>query len=295
MDEMQLLKDYGRSAGLVPADELSQAHARLLAEMSAEPTARPLRTSLRYFRRSRTPRLLGLSRRNALVACAISAAAVVTAVAVLAPDTLGGNVPAANAEAAQVLDRAAVVVLAEPFVEPRPDQFLYVRQEGAGEVWLSVDGTHDGLILSPGNRDLIPGCRNGKKDAIKGDRVVGTEVCAPEPAYLPDLPTDVNAMHQYLRTTYLPDSEGFTNRLAKGIKDLFLHYLRPQARAALLQAAGRFPGLTVIHDAADELGRHGIGIAWSSTGYDNLFLLDPNTYKVVGPKLAIVDHVEQRP
>ena len=198
-------------------------------------------------------------------------AAAITGVVVLAPDKVGGRVPPANAEAAQVLHLAAAAALQVPDVEPRADQFVYVKTLSAGrirEAWLSVDGTRDGIAVDPsvGPEPLpFPGCRNGRRAVVKGVRAdpARTEECVPEPAYLSDLPTDVDHMLAYLRT-----NEGGENgdpiTIAKGISDLLCDsYLRPAARAALFQAAAKLPGLTLVKDVTDGAGRHGTGIEWS--------------------------------
>ena len=159
---------------------------------------------------------------------------------------------------------------------------------------MSMDGQHDGLIISGGDPTLVSGCRDGMQDDYKGNVKVGRSACVPIPAYRSDLPTTGDAIYEYLRDTNSPGEAGFTNRTAKDIYELLRLYISPQARAALFEATSRFPGISVVPDAVVN-GQHGIGIGWQNSGHDNLFLFDPVTYLPIGPQFAVVDAVEQRP
>jgi len=72
------------------------------------------------------------------------------------------------------------------------------------------------------------------------------------------------------------------------------------------------PGFTLVPDAADGIGRHGVGIAWSlpDGGGKTVIIFDPKTYTELGPttwgaqgqkgtgallKLAIVNKAGQLP
>jgi hypothetical protein len=301
MDDVQLVRELGRDSPLPTADALAPARDRLSAAMTAERTG-----GTHPGRRVRRNRPL---RRLALAGWATAGvAAAVAAVLVLAPDKIGGQVPAANADAALVLHHAAVAALTLPDIEPRPDQFVYHKYADGSESWLSADGTHDSLTQGPGGADkhMLYGCRNGQRPVEKGDRVIGAEPCTPDPAYLPDLPTNADDMLAYLNRHH-SGRTGDANAMGKDILELIgWHYLRPQARAALFEAAGRIPGLRVVRPATDGGGRTGIGIAWSSQGKGGLIVFDANSYALLGAgpdprsmdavlQVAIVDRVGQRP
>jgi hypothetical protein len=220
----------------------------------------------------------------------------------------GDRPTGATPAAMEVLRRAAVAAIAQPFVEPRPDQFLYVEslEPGGGtrRDWLSIDGTRDSLIGvtagEPGSQ--WPGCVDGQRTQPRqGDPAWGTvtEPCDPEPTYLPDAPTDAAAMVAYLEAM---GGHPGPNSMAKNI--LFLmsgHYLRPQARAAVFEAAATIPGLDIVPETTDGAGRPGVGVGWTYTTR-SVMVFDPVTYAFLGFEggtsqvaMTIVDAAGQLP
>jgi hypothetical protein len=137
-------------------------------------------------------------------------------------------------------------------------------------VWLSADGTHDGLIEQDATAgqsstdEILPGCHNGKAAFIgKDGKVVPGRFgpCLPTPAYRPGLPTDADGMLRHLRNGKgaLTDADLF-----KMIADLLREsYLSPPQRAAVFEAASRLSGAVVVNDVADAAGRHGVAVAWT--------------------------------
>ena len=274
-----------------------------------------------------TTRVRRRSRQIAVAAAITTAAAagiatvlVLAPITTLSPGSPGG--PPAQAAAAEILHRAAVAAGNEPDVQPRPAQYVYVRSQDAGgvrEVWLSVDGTRDGLVRSRQATLPLPGCRNGRQVVVKGDRVLPgvTEPCTPYPAYRPHLPTTTQAMLAYLRRDAGGDAgrtpETVLNSLAKTVLSLSGEsYVRPRSRAALCEAAAKLPGMQVIPDAVDGAGRHGLGVAWTYSGGRMTLVFQPSTYLFLGThndppnaesssggtailQRAIVDRVGQRP
>ncbi|MEH0983699.1 CU044_5270 family protein [Micromonospora sp. CPCC 205556] len=315
MDDLQLLSEVGRETPLPSADDLTPARDRLLAAITAEravagpamtgPTAAPGTAGTRGRRRRSRPV------RRLLVAgmATLGLAAAATGVLVLGPDQVGGEVPAANA--AEILDRAAAAALTRPQVAPRPDQFIYTRSRSGGterEAWLSVDGTHDGLIRSTDPRDPaeypVPGCRDGRAAAVKGDRVVPkvTVPCKPEPAYRADLPTDADAMLEYLKRNASGGGPTDTNAMAKDVMVLAEGYVSPATRAALFKAAARIPGIKVVPDVRDAAGRPGVGISWSTRDDAGVVLVfDAEDHTLLGTadsaqlEVTIADRAGQRP
>ncbi|MEV0805767.1 CU044_5270 family protein [Micromonospora sp. NPDC050200] len=290
MDDIQLIQELGQETPLPTSDRLAQARDRLASAMAAPPST-DVRT-VRPARRRSTWRLAWTG------FAATASAALAVAVYVLAPDQVGGEVPAANAEAAQVLHQAAAAALRVPDVEPRANQFVYVKSQSGGEIrqiWRSVDGTRDGLLLDQvgGRTEQIPlpGCRNGRRAVEKGGQVdpTRTEPCVPEPAYIQDLPTDADALSAYL-TAHSGAAPGDTNALGKYILTLVDEsYLRPNARAALFDVVAGMPNLTVVENATDGSGRPGIGIGWSSDGKSGQLVFDANTHAFLGmPESAIL-------
>ncbi|MEV4758887.1 CU044_5270 family protein [Micromonospora sp. NPDC049559] len=288
MDEMRLIEELSREAPPPSGDGLARARDRLVAAMAERPAT--------WVRAVRPARRRSAWRSAWTGLAAVATAVIAVAVYVLAPDQVGGRVPAANAEAARVLNQAAAAALRVPDVEPRPDQFVYTRSQSGGQLrqdWRSVDGTRDGLALvqegGRSERIPLPGCRDGRRVAVKGDRVdpARTEPCVPEPAYLRDLPADARGVRDYLLAH--SNNPGDVNSLGKDILEISLSYLRPNVRAALFAAAAEIPGLTVVEHATDGGGRRGIGIGWSYEGRSGQLVFDADTHVFLGtPESAVL-------
>jgi hypothetical protein len=222
---------------------------------------------------------------------AVGMAAAITAVIALGGlEPVGVQTPTASAE--QVLQHAVNAARTEPWVTPRADQFLYVRTEYPNakpalrvhEAWMSIDGTHDGLIKSAGSQDPIPGCRNGQAAVYKGpDPLPGvTEPCTPQPAYKADAPTTKQGMLDYIDQN-LKGEPGDTNALAKNIRDLVRNaLLPPESLAAVLEAAADINGLEVVQNAEDGTGRHDIGWPTTTTGEHYTMVFGKDTYAFLG-------------
>lgn len=274
-------------------------------------------------------------RRGFLIAPLVTGAAAAVAVAgVLVTGVTSGNTPAPNTaghatEAAQVLQLAAASAAEKPALNARPDQFVFIETTtaygetivGQGKVtqkpatpttrqiWLSVDGTRDGLLRQPQSpRDNLdglplPGCRNGHRVENGVD-----QPCQPQPAVRTDLPTTPDAMFSWL----YENSHGDNPRDVQAfitVGDLIREaYLPPATLSALFSAASRIPGVTVDKDAQDASGRHGIGVKMPAGGAELVF--DPQTYEYLGERdqgmanevngaarirLAIVDKAGQLP
>ncbi|MEJ2855855.1 MULTISPECIES: CU044_5270 family protein [unclassified Saccharothrix] len=244
-------------------------------------------------------------------ASTLTAAAAVAAVLTLAPvDVVTGTQPPA-ASAAEVLNHAAAKARTEPFVEPRPDQFVYhgstTGDQNTG-LWLSVDGTRDGAIASPDGLTPLPGCRDGVRAVAKGNEFLPgvTEPCEPDPAYKRDLPTTADEMLAYLDAN-ATGGPGNINARGKDVMELAQSLLKPASKAALFEAAARVEGLTVVRDTQDTTGRPAVGIEWpapvapDAKPQKTTLYFDPTTYEFLGTSygpadtLSIVDAVGQRP
>jgi len=276
MDDMMLLREMRPEPATA---DLSRARTRLLTEIAAD---RPHR------------------RRRVGVVTGLALAAAVAAAVVLVPwDRITGGTPtSAAADPVVLLTEAAAYARSQPFVVPRPDQFVYVPTQ----VWISVDGLHDGWAFGK----PLYACINGKmRDDHPKDPAYPFDDCTPAPGYRPDLPTTTDGMIAWLKTT------GPTFTL-KGIADvLSTQWLRPESKAALFEAATRIPGLTVLPHASIE-GRTGFGLKAGSRamGYDVL-VFDRGTRAYLGSytigyngvigtarvhgAAAIVDHPREYP
>ncbi|UJW31720.1 CU044_5270 family protein [Saccharothrix sp. AJ9571] len=273
MDDLQTVRDFAGPAELASPEDLAPGRDRLTAAFA---THRP--------RRSR--RLVWAG------ATAVGLAAAITGVLALAPGDV--SQPAAHADPVVVLREAAAAANREPAVDPKPDQFVYTKTQtpsGVREVWLSADGTHDGLIRNPGEPGVpSPGCRNGKQAVVKGTELLPgrSDPCEPAPAFHSDVPETPEGMLEWLDRNHSGKS-GDVNALGKDILGLLNEYhLRPAARAALFEAATRTPGLEAVKGATDAAGRPGIGITWK--GASTPWVFDEQTHLLLGHKgVAVLD------
>jgi hypothetical protein len=291
MDELDLIRDRAEAVGFAPAEHLTPARERLLA---AARGGRPHRSRRWFWAAGAT----------------IGLAAAITAVVALAPaDRVGIGAGVAHADPVKVLTEAASAALREPATPPRPDQFLYVKTEdfdhSTREIWLSVDGTRDGLL---GKDTELPGCHDGKApySGPYDPKKKGTlEDCRPTPAYRADLPTTADAMLAYLRT--LPGGKDSINSMGKNVLGLAdERALTPASYAALYQAAAKAPGLRALDHVTDGVGRPGVGITWGNPADPPDFqgivmVFDAKTYQFLGTEdsavivKTFVDEAGQRP
>jgi hypothetical protein len=248
---------------------------------------------------------------------------------------VGDRPPAANAEAAAILQSAAQTAGRQPEMVPRADQFVFtdrkmlldvtdaggatLRKDQPGRVltWLSVDGTATGrsryqMPNTHGWQETrLPGCRDGRLTWVP-DGVDPTKACTPDPGYLGDLPTDADAMLRYLYAhndgPSTPDTEAF---FTAG-KLILQNYVPPRSMAAIFNALAKIPGTTVVRDAVDAAGRRGVavGIKVSNARTEQL-IFDRRTFAYLGGRtvaaggevttsearlrIAIVDKVGQLP
>jgi len=281
IDEIRAL-DCSRPVEL---DDLDRARDRLAAAIDAD-----TRRRRRHPRRaSRHARLAGWTKRRLAIASGVVAAVAVMLMVVLLPPPAPsrqahtGPFAAVAIQPAAFLQKAADAARADADFVPRPDQFLYVQQTGY-QAWISMDGTHDGLV---DNGDKIPtgGCRDGEQ-LVAGNYVgLRPQPCTPDPAYLADAPITPTSM-----IDYIVSHAGSTNpnSIGKEIIDISeFHYLRPAARAALYDAAGRLPGISMTATTLSNSGKPATAITWAFNGeYRTVLLFDPATYAYLGSVTA---------
>ncbi|PWW52288.1 CU044_5270 family protein [Actinokineospora spheciospongiae] len=272
MDDLTLIRDFAGDAPPADRATLAAARERLLTE-AAHPR--------------RTRRLVPWIGGTAVTTAAAVAAVVSLLPTAPAPTPPGVGAPPvagapADADPASVLVLAAAYERTQPDVVPRPDQFLHLHN-GAYRAWLSIDGTHDGLIdTGDGHPVPAPGCRDGVAVVHKGNTAIGTEPCEPRPAYDPDMPTTGEAMVAHLNAEVFNDP-GNPNSVGKDVLSLFEStYLRPPARAALFEAAATLPGLTLA-DSPPVDGHPAVAIGWSTdSGHNGQLLFDAASNEYLG-------------
>jgi len=190
---------------------------------------------------------------------AVCLAVAITATLLVLP---GGKTGRANADPIAVLRSAATKISALPDRIPEPNQFYYIN-DGSYQAWLSMDGTHDGLVITDGSGTPVPGCKNGSEIDM-GNSGPQSVPCTPRPAFLADAPTTSTAMATYLGFV---DGGGPVNSAGKQIYELLsTRYLRPAARAALFGALTDLEGLQLVPAGTGGLSENEIGVQWPAPG-----------------------------
>jgi hypothetical protein len=63
----------------------------------------------------------------------------------------------------------------------------------------------------------------------------------------------------------------------------------PDLAVALYQAAARIPGVTVVDDSMDALGRHGVAVARADNGGREEWIFDRDTLQFLGERDVLPD------
>ncbi|GAB3988406.1 hypothetical protein GCM10029978_110710 [Actinoallomurus acanthiterrae] len=190
--------------------------------------------------------------------------------------------------ASVTLDKAARAMAAQPYVTPRPHQWIYtkVAEYGANtaggkrpafsETWVRFDGRQEAVI--EGGKLTV--------DQKAGGGDTGTPEGAS--ALLRSLPTDPQALLAALSAKVGTQPRGDAALGRDGL--LFANIVQllrnarigapPKTQAALYRAIATLHGVRVEKNMTDGLGRHVIGVTQGST--NSYVLLDPDTYQVLG-------------
>jgi hypothetical protein len=304
LHDMTALKDFGATLDPPAAGPPDELRGRVLAAATQSPR-----------RTWRAPRL-----RWRLAAVGALAAGLAAALFITQTVQIRGHAPAASAEAAEILHSAALAARADSTTVPQPDQFVFTESLVAWEtlsvdadgtqrskpgtptirrIWLSVDGTRDGLLRERPRSSTggwtetgLPACPEAK-----GAVVPTPPACRPIPAYRNDLPTDATGMLAYLNAhSPSKDKDSVKGDPTLRARALFTTvgdtlreaYLPARARAALFEAAARIPGVSVVHGVADAAGRPAVavGVADRDGGRIDL-LFDPRTHDLLGEREVV--------
>ncbi len=233
-------------------------------------------------------------RRPALVAAA--AVAVVATLTVAVPS--GEPAPVASKEAVALLEDIALAAeRAEAPTGVRDDQFVYIKSKGGWtlqmgddvpaklqpvhqrEVWLSVDGSQEGMLHAPYDRaDHEP--LEKETPGIPSNTSY---------RHLQTLPTDPDQMYAWLnRVSEGSGSKDEANFVLVG--DLARESLMPpEQAAALYRAAAKIRGVFVVDDAVDAVGRHGIAVARVDDGERVELIFDKKTKEFLGEREVAVE------
>jgi hypothetical protein len=260
-----------------------------------------------------TPEAPTVRRRRARILLRVATATAAVMVVVLgAVSVLGfgvGKFWVGQTEAGELLERIALVASNSTDIPPadqvRDDQYEFIETYGGygglnitvdehgnetatamplelrqRQIWKSVDGSRPGLVrdsrLSPNDTPL----------ASYG----GGSLNAPTFRYLSSLPTnpDVLLAKIYVDTWGAgsgPQAEAFVT-----IGDMMRESIVPANLAeGLYKAAARIPGITVVDDATDALGRHGIAIARTDGLSRTEWIFDRTSLQFLGERSVLTE------
>ncbi|MEU8922423.1 CU044_5270 family protein [Kitasatospora sp. NPDC048545] len=198
---------------------------------------------------------------------------------------------------AGLLSRAAKAVASRPAPAAGNAQFVYSReiQDGARQPvherssWLSVDGRSEGLIVDPTMGDGRTTWHAALSDRPGAHRSAGFDV--PTYEFVSRLPTDPQQLLRQLLAADRSDSVAgmqmtpkLRNQIAFGdIQMIFQNVSAPPAVAgALMQAAAKIPGTSVVADEADANGRHGVAVVGTNGTMRVSLIFDKDTGAFLG-------------
>jgi hypothetical protein len=285
------------------ADRRLMLREQLMQEMPQPSAGTPARARHRLTRRRMLWSLAPLTAVAAAVATVLTIGAVsggTTGPAGAAPGATSSEAPSNSAGA--LLERYALVAEQQPADEVRDDQYVYIQSVEAWdntghayesnpvykpgpltprEVWLSVDGTKEGLLKGPD--ETTPLDPNTKPN-----------LNAPTYRYLQSLPTDPDTLLAKIHAeTASPKSTQEWQKAGSAfgvIGDLLREAIAPpKVTAALYRAAAKIPGVVVINDVTDATGRHGVAVAFKSSLGQVEWIFDSTTSTFLGERVLAVD------
>jgi len=236
------------------------------------------------------------TRRRCTPAIIIAAAGAALAAAIVLT-ALPANTSGASPAAARLLAKIAAAAARQPSPHVRNSQFSYVKvwvsnlvcDGGSGnncvlgkpqksQIWQSASNLCiTGLLRENGGRDIpLKFSSNYLHCPDRGG------VHDPTYRFLQSLPTDPHALLSLIEREMqgqLPrPEEAFTT-----IGDLLGAAIAPpRVSAALYRAAALIPGVTVVPDATDAIGRHGVAVAYTFRDIRTEWIFSRLTYRYLG-------------
>ncbi|MEU8652333.1 CU044_5270 family protein [Streptomyces sp. NPDC048737] len=310
---------FSRTARDLPSGRHQFHKERLMARIhdeqrTAAPAAPPAPAAGRAWWQ-RLPRpAITLPATAALVAAAVVAAVVTSGGpadhGVATGPALTTPVGTASAKGVpQLLDRISLAAAEASHPEVKPGQFVYIESQVADtflktvgdrtslashelhrrQIWESPDGT-EGWLIDPAVNDSPEGETLSLPD--EQGNTPKAYLNSPSYDYLSKLTTDPDAL---LAKIYeeteghgnSPDQEAFTT-----IGDLLGESYPPaELYSALFRTAAKIPGVVVVQDAVDAVGRHGVAVARldETSGQREEWIFDPKTYVFLGERTVQVE------
>jgi hypothetical protein len=254
-------------------------------------------------------------RRTPAIVIAAAGAAALAAALVLA--LLPGNTPGSSPAAARLLAKIATTAARQPSPPVRNSQFWYIKSWVAyqtcnggsttstcilerpheRQIWQSVSslclagllreyGQDTRLTLSPAGLmplppagSMVPGSPRPRLHCpYRGG------VHDPTYRFLQSLPTDPRALLSLIEREMQGQQPGPEEAFTT-IGDLLGEAIAPpRVSAALYWAAALIPGVTVVRDATDAIGRHGVAVAMTYQSVRTEWLFSRQTLQYLGER-----------
>ncbi len=243
-------------------------------------------------------------RRMTLAAAGAGLLAAATAMAIViglsGPSHSGPVSNGGHITAAKLLSKIAAAADKAPTPKVTGNQFMYIASElsdgGAGkpaprhphkrQAWIPVANLCRTALFIENGKRYTTSSKPNSDQAANGIRVRCPDVgSVNEPTYrlLKSLPTDPRVLLNLIRkatagTGQTSDQEAFTT-----IGDLLRESIAPpDVSAALFRAAALIPGVTVVHHAADAIGRRGVAVSFALNGERSEWIFNKHTLRLLG-------------
>jgi hypothetical protein len=223
----------------------------------------------------------------------------VAAVVAITLTLLPKNTPGASPAAVRLLAKIASVAAAQPSPHVRDSQFSYISAWVSDQVCIrqpdgafkcTTEKPHETQVWQSVSNLCVPGLlREYGQDTpltLSGNNSVHCPwpgvVNYPSYRFLQSLPTDPHALLSRIEREMqgqLPRPE----ETFATIGDLLGQTIAPPAvSAALYRAAALIPGVTVVADATDAIGRHGVAVAFTYQGTRTEWIFSRQTLQYLG-------------
>jgi hypothetical protein len=250
----------------------------------------------------------------------LGAGALLLATAAVAFSVLPADRGGTSTAVAALEEVAAVAGQQPPQVPPGPGEYLYTKSESNRTTLLGDDGRT--LIPDQRTEEIWAGTdHSGRLRATFRTQIPGTGPGEPEVhtsstmhpagflAYddLSGLPTDPEALEQRIvdgkipetlpsvQTTFgvLYDNPATTFDVARDLLNS-QRYAPPQVRKALYEVIARQPGVELLGEVTDPVGRPGTAVAVTTEGIRRELIFDPGTSALLAQRDVIVDPADAK-
>ncbi len=215
--------------------------------------------------------------------------AIVAAAAVLAPTVLPGG--HRTSAAAATLHRLAAVAARQPDVSVGPGQYVYSRYKGR---YQTCDGDTGACVWEDVDRETwVAPEGSGRIRETRGS-MTWSEEFVPGELNADDLskvPTDRDALRAFIEERASKADQPLDYEMFVVVGDLLREsfsspvvFESPELRSALFDVAASLPGVELLGNTTDEIGRPGVGVGYTHRGVRYELIFDPATSAFLGER-----------